>query len=210
MFKFCANIPTNIIAIIAIIVVVHSCSNEDQMPAHELPLDKIMPGDIAFRRGEGLVSDMVLFNDADGKYSHIGVIVLHNDSLKVVHAVPGENDTPDDFDRVKIDRIADFFSNKKAIKGEIMRIAMTDSQRQIITSSALQKAMTKIEFDHNYNLEDTTKLYCTELVQLLFSNAGIDLAEGRVTKINCPGLSRKYIMPSDIYKNKDLERVCFY
>ncbi len=210
MFNFHQGILLKLIALITIVSVMASCSGGNEVAKHDIPFDKIMPGDIAFRRGEGLVSDIVLFNDADGKYSHIGVVVAHNDSLKIVHAVPGENSSPDDFDRVRIDLIDDFFSPERASKGEIMRIEMADSQRQAVSTMALEKAKAKVPFDHNYNLSDTSKLYCTELLQLLFANAGINLAEERVTDINCPGFSGRYLMPSDIHKNKKLKAIYIY
>ncbi len=186
-----------------------SCA-ENCAPAPEIPLGEIKPGDLAFRRGEGIVSDVVLFNDADGLYSHIGIVVSHNDTLKVVHAVPGENDSRGDFDRVKIDLLADFFAPERALRGEIKRMEMTDSLRHAISTAAISKAAAKVKFDHNYNLADTSKLYCTELVQLIFSNSGIDLAEERITPISCPGLSRDYLMPSDIYKNRKLTTIFIY
>ena len=65
---------------------------QEQKQALQFPLDKLQQGDIAFRRGEGFISEVVVYNDAHGMYSHIGIIVKHNDSLKVVHAVPGEPD----------------------------------------------------------------------------------------------------------------------
>lgn len=186
------------------------CNTQEQKPAPQIPIDKLQQGDIAFRRGEGFISEVVVYNDANGMYSHIGVIVKHNDSLKVVHAVPGEPDFKGDFDRVKLEPIESFFSPSRALRGEIMRISLTDSMRYIINNIALEKAHQKIKFDHDYNVNDTTKLYCTELVQLIFSHMDIDLAEDRSTAINIPGMSENYIMPSDIYKNKKLISVYKY
>ena len=91
-----------------------------------------------------------------------------------------------------------------------MRIPLSDSMRNIINNIALEKAHQKIKFDHDYNVNDTTKLYCTELIQLLFSHIDIDLAENRSTVINIPGASGNYIMPSDIYRNEKLISVYKY
>ncbi|MBQ7042021.1 MAG: hypothetical protein IJN66_04885 [Muribaculaceae bacterium] len=183
---------------------------QEQKQALQFPLDKLQQGDIAFRRGEGFISEVVVYNDAHGMYSHIGIIVKHNDSLKVVHAVPGEPDFKGDFDRVKLEPIESFYSPSRASKGEIMRIPLSDSMRNIINNIALEKAHQKIKFDHDYNVNDTTKLYCTELIQLLFSHIDIDLAENRSTVINIPGASGNYIMPSDIYRNEKLISVYKY
>lgn len=206
------NIYNIIITIFTIIISMGmvQCNTQEKKQAPQIPFDKIRQGDIAFRRGEGFISEVVVYNDANGMYSHIGVIVEHDDSLKVVHAVPGEPDFKGDFDRVKLEPIESFFSPSRALRGEIMRISLTDSMRCIINNIALEKAHQKIKFDHDYNVNDTTKLYCTELVQLLFSHANIDLAEDRSTAINIPGMSGNYIMPSDIYRNKKLISVYKY
>ncbi len=187
-----------------------ACSGEISTNEIIIPEDEIRQGDIAFRRGDGVVSDIVLYNDVDGKYSHVGIIVGQSDSLMVVHAVPGEHDTANDFDRVKIESINRFFGSDVATRGAVMRMSLTDEQCRLIGLYAKEKAEAMVAFDHNYNLEDTTKLYCTELVQLLFKRIGIDLAQGRITTIICPGMSGDYIMPSDIYKNKNMTTVFTY
>lgn len=196
--------------VIAISFGMTQCVSAEQKQAPQIPFDKLEQGDIAFRRGEGFISDVIIYNDVNGMYSHIGIIVKLNDSLKVVHAVPGEPDFKGDFDRVKLEPIESFFSPSRALRGEIMRTPLTDSMRNIINNIALEKAHKKIKFDHDYNINDTTKLYCTELIQLLFSHIGIDLAEDRSTTINVPGMSGNYIMPSDIYENQKLISVYKY
>ena len=68
--------------IITILVIVISlgmtqCVSAEQKQAPQIPLDKLQQGDIAFRRGEGFISEVVVYNDANGMYSHIGIIVKH-------------------------------------------------------------------------------------------------------------------------------------
>lgn len=171
-----------------------------------IPTEKLKQGDIAFRKGEGFVSDVVLYNDADGLYSHIGLIVIHNDSIKVVHSVPGEGD----YDGVKIEPIEMFYATSRAVKGEVVRMELNDEQRRAIGEIAIKKGIDKIEFDHDYNLNDTTQVYCTELIKLLFNHIGINIVEGRSTRVNIPGMSGDYIMPSDVYRNKKLISIYKY
>ena len=192
-----------------VIIALFSCSNH-QKERPLIPIEELKQGDVAFRRGEGVISDIVLYSDADGLYSHVGLIVLHNDTIKVVHSVPGEHDDESDFDRVKIEPIEDFYSEERAERGEVLRMNLTEEQRECVAKLALEKVVHKVKFDHDYNLNDTTKLYCTEFVQLMFKNVGIDLAEGRISDILFPGMSNKYIMPSDLYKNKKLTSIYKY
>ncbi len=191
---------------IILLLTITSCS-DDTSVCRELPYDKFQQGDIVFRRGDGIVSSVVLYNDVDGKYSHVGVVVRQGDSLMVVHAVPGEHDSADDFDRVKIESIKRFFNPELATRGAVMRMPLNENQQRLIGVYAVEKADAKVAFDHNYNLADTSTLYCTEFVQLIFGKVGIDLAQGRITPIVCPGMSGDYIMPSDVYRNENLTTI---
>ena len=192
-----------------VIFALFSCSNRRKERPH-IPIEEFKQGDIAFRRGEGVISNIVLYSDADGLYSHVGLVVLHNDTIKVVHSVPGEHDDENDFDRVKIEPIENFYSVERAERGEVLRINMTNEQRECIAKLALEKVEHKVKFDHDYDLNDTMTLYCTEFVQLMFKNIGINLAEGRMSDIIFPGMTSKYIMPSDLYKNKKLTSIYKY
>ncbi|MBQ2838399.1 MAG: hypothetical protein IJE73_01980 [Muribaculaceae bacterium] len=198
------HIAIGLLSMILLLAIVACDDTNSHQPI--IPTEKLMQGDIAFRKGEGFVSDVVLYNDADGLYSHIGLIVIHNDSIKVVHSVPGEGD----YDGVKIEPIEMFYATSRAVKGEVLRMELNDEQRRVIGEIAIKKGIDKIEFDHDYNLNDTTQVYCTELIKLLFNRIGINIVEGRSTRVNIPGMSGDYIMPSDVYRNKKLISIYKY
>ncbi len=198
------HIAIGLLSMILLLAIVACDDTNSHQPI--IPTEKLMQGDIAFRKGEGFVSDVVLYNDADGLYSHIGLIVNHNDSIKVVHSVPGEGD----YDGVKIEPIEMFYATSRAVKGEVLRMELNDEQRRVIGEIAIKKGIDKIEFDHDYNLNDTTQVYCTELIKLLFNRIGINIVEGRSTRVNIPGMSGDYIMPSDVYRNKKLISIYKY
>ena len=184
-----SNLKSIIISLL-IIVLINSCADKNigDNSQHVDSIKSIVKeGDIVFRRGEGVVSRIVLAGDINGKYSHIGMIINENDTLKVAHSVPGEHNDDLDFDRVKIDAIEIFFSQNHASAGAV-----------------------NVKFDHNYDLNDTCSLYCTEFIQLLYSNIGIDISESRRTTAFIPGLQGDYIMPSDIYTNKKLKLIYNY
>jgi hypothetical protein len=187
------------------------CSGPEQPKlSPKIPIEKLQAGDIAFRRGESIASEVVLYNDIDGRYSHVGLVVETDSGLMVAHSVPGKTSTQETIDVIQIEHINHFFEPKVSVRGEIMRMNLDSVQRHLLNILALKKVDDKVPFDHNYDLSDTTKLYCTELLQLLFKNIGIDLAQGRITPINVPGLSNNYIMPSDIYNNNNLKTIFYY
>ena len=199
-----------VLHIITIVIMVGftQCTTRQVSSEFTISTNLLQEGDIAFRRGEGITSDIVAYNDADGKYSHVGVVAKIDSCFVIVHSVPGEGTEGQDI--VRAVALNDFFATDKAIKGEIMRIALDSLQQQVISKRAIEKARLQVEFDHQYNLDDTTKLYCTELLQLLFGHIGIDLAQGRTTHINVPGMTGDYIMPSDIHQNSNLESIVIF
>lgn len=193
----------------AMFMLVQGC-NGGASVERELHLPELQEGDIVFRKGGSVVSHMVLYADRGGKYSHIGVVVVKDGEFMVVHAVPGEPDFEGDTDRVKIESVDSFFDEERASSGAVMRPLVGADTLAEVAGKALELAKREVLFDHNYDLEDTTKLYCTELVDFVFRFYGMDLAEGRITHINIPGMVGDYLLPSDIYKSKKLATVfCF-
>ena len=69
--------------------------------AEDLPAGLFQDGDLAFRRGTGLTSRVVLAADKSGAYSHVGILKWMDGKWHVIHAVPGEPDYRGDEDRVK-------------------------------------------------------------------------------------------------------------
>ncbi|MDR2953792.1 MAG: hypothetical protein LBV43_01765 [Prevotella sp.] len=193
-----------IILIVSICGFIVSCTQSQTDYFNTLPHDILKEGDIVFRRGKGLASQFVLAADKYGIYSHTGIVVNVNDTLMILHAVPGEPDFAGDEDKVKIDDISSFFMQDRAESGAIMRI-----KNDTIAGKAAQKALKfyqrKTLFDHTYDLDDTTKIYCTQLIYHVYNQMGIDLTEGRRTKMNLPGFKGIYIFPSDIQKSSHLE-----
>lgn len=182
-----------------------ACTNNS--PQHnEWDALKLKEADLVFRTGRSLASRVVLASDSDGYYSHIGIIVKQNNSLLVAHAVPGESQLHEP-DIVKTESISDFFNNDKAKSGCIMRLDITTEQKHQIAMYAFQKAQCGTLFDHQYDLSDTTKLYCTELVWMAYQSAGIDITNNTRKYINFSKFKGDMIFPSHIQKNEKLKPV---
>ncbi|MBR5332359.1 MAG: hypothetical protein IKV32_03565 [Muribaculaceae bacterium] len=201
---------TAILTAFLLLVLLTQCSNDEVVKEVEIPLDSICVGDIAFRRGEGFASNMVVYHDVDGQYSHVGIVAMSDSGLVVVHAVPGAHPNQPGSDIVRAERLNEFYASWQSRTGAIMRMSLDSTQRELLNRWALEKAQQRVKFDHEYDLGDTTLLYCTELLQLLYGKIGIDLAQGRRTDITFPGLTNKYVMPSDIYKNENLTIIFKY
>ncbi len=163
-------------------------------------------GDVVFRRGSGTTSHAVLLADREGYYSHCGIVVDSAGTLLVVHAVPGEPDFEGDPDRVKADLPCTFFSNVYADAGEVCR-PDNDSIARIAADRAWRIYRRGVRFDHNYDHNDTTHLYCTQLVHLVYQQAGCVLCGPPTHQFNLPGLHCTCWLPSDLYGSKSLHSI---
>lgn len=193
-------------------VLCQACGNKDA-PSIDFPCHLFRNGDLAFRRGSGLVSRAVLSVEdklAERRYSHVGVLYFNNGVWMVIHAVLGEPDYAGQPDKVKMDSLSVFFSAERAKSGEIMRVTV-DS---LLASYAAMHACSLYEkgtlFDHKYDLADSAALYCTELVDYVYKQQGVELSEGRITEIHIPGLSGNYLLPSDIRKSNLLFTLFYF
>lgn len=135
-------------------------------------------GDLVLRCGYGVESKVVT-ESSRSLYSHIGL--LHYDREQglwmVLHAVPDEA-APDEPEWLKCERISEFYAADRAMRGAWMRVDCPDSVAEAAARYALRKVGERVEFDHDYLLSDTTRLYCTELVWRAYLHQGIDLTSG--------------------------------
>lgn len=178
-------------------------SCKDMKPEQRFENIRIQEGDIVFRRGSSLASRLVLTADHSGIYSHIGIIVRKNDAYMVIHAVPGEN-KPGQPEKVKAESLTSFFSPEKTKAGALMRMNLSRDTLRMIAVKALEIFERNTLFDHSYDLSDSVRMYCSELVWFSYESAGIDISRNKRSKIDLPPFKGNYIFPSDIQTNKDL------
>ena len=176
----------------------------------QLPQELFRDGDITFRRGTGITSRVVLAADREGTYSHTGILKKKDGQWYVIHAVPGEPDFKDDPDRVKMETVEVFFEERKAINGAIMRIAEDSASAYRAAVQAERLYHAHVLFDHDYNLADTTRMYCTELIDFVYKKQGIDLPEGRISHVNIPGFKGDYLLPNDIAQSTRLCLIYYF
>lgn len=199
-----------IILQVCVACVFQSCKEETQTVIEPLPLGMLKDGDLAFRRGVGLMSRAVLVADGKGIYSHVGILKQIDGSWFVIHAVPDEPDFAGDVDRVKVDSIARFFEIGRAVQGTVMRMSCSESAARMAAQMAYSMARRHVLFDHQYDLSDTTSMYCTELVEFVYRKVGVDLAEGRLSTVNMPGMRGCYLLPSDLMANRKLNTIYYF
>ena len=173
----------------------------------ELLQRELREGDLLFRRGIGVLGRAVVATDDEGRFSHVGIAVKVDNEWHVVHAVPDEPDFEGDFDRVKCEPIERFYDEFRAGNGAVYRTELPAETIEIAVRNALRLSTERRPFDHDYDLGDTTALYCTELVEYVFGLGGVSMSEGRQTHVNFPSMTGDYIMPSDLTKNNKLNPI---
>ena len=181
-------------------------SCQEPVPVCILPDDvELRAGDVVFRRGCGLLSHAVLKADSRGVYSHTGIVVDSCGVSMIVHAVPAEPDYNGEPDRVKMEPPERFFGSDRAVAGEVCR-PLDSIAAERAAQVAIQVYRRGTLFDHNYDCNDTTQMYCTELLLYAFSRAGLPLtATPSPTPFTLSIIKADSVfMPSDILEAEEL------
>lgn len=202
--NFNPRFPAVITCMLMLVVVVSSCGRSRA----DFTGYGLKSGDLAFRKGAGTKSRVVTTADKDGRYSHVGIVVETDSGFMVVHIAPGERVKGQKADTIKMETLEEYFAPHRAEKGEIARYGDGEAGRAA-AGHALRLLEKKVLFDHDYDLEDSVRMYCTELIWYAFIRSGIDITEGRRTHIGGFGsFNGDHIFPSDIYVNGKIETVC--
>lgn len=204
------NMIRNLMLISFIFVLVTACKSHRHETGCILPDSvKLQVGDVVFRRGGGLESHAVLLMDSEGEYSHVGIVVDTMGRKMIVHAVPGEPDFEGDMDRVKLDSVEKFFSPLYAVTGAVAR-PMDNRCGQKAAKKAMELFRRGVLFDDDYDMSDTTKFYCTELVLWAFERSGIKLLCTPPNHVELPMLKADVYYPSDVYHSKYLHTISIF
>jgi hypothetical protein len=144
----------------------------------------LQEGDIIFRHGFGVISDMII-KYAKGNYpiSHCGIIV--KDSLEKLFVIHTVSNTLAEIDGIQKDKLEVFVKGSHKNSIIITRYKYEDdTQPQKIAEQAKQYLSKQIPFDHSFDCADTTAFFCTELVYMVFKTSiGVNLYE--IPNENC-------------------------
>lgn len=133
----------------------------------------LQPGDIILRRGHGLVSDLiasVLTEEYD--VSHCGIIAESSGALWVIHSV---SSNVSEADGMQAHRLQEFVGQSKPGSVIVSRLR-TGADRGGIARHAMELLRRRVPFDHGFDLEDSTSIYCSELVwRIIRDDYGVDV-----------------------------------
>lgn len=122
----------------------------------------LQEGDVLLRQGTGPFSvQIVRFMDEIRPFSHCGIVCSINDTLQIVHSISPEFSSADG---VQTQSIPDFFADVADSNIAIVRPKMSETEKQTFVNEAKRLLRKQIKFDHNFEFNDSTKLYCSEFV----------------------------------------------
>lgn len=176
------------------IVLFAACSRKEEATVDMSGID-FAEGDLVFRRGLGAKSHAVVAADVGGVYSHSGIVVKSDSGFMIVHISPGEREVGEIEDRIKMETPGLFFAADRAQHGAVYRLQESLNICTAAAQQAVRLHSKGVRFDHDYLLNDSTEMYCTELMWYVYRLAGKDITNGKYDT---------HIFPSAIYENKEL------
>ncbi len=167
----------------------------------------IFDGDLVFRRGRSIESYVVLSADGNVRYSHVGIACIdEKGQCAIVHAVPADDNTDN---KVRIEPLSTFWAHNNSSAGAVYRLSLNGDQRKTISNYVKDILAAKIKFDGAYDLHDSSKLYCTELIRNAYQYCGIDILDGNMDTIWFPK-HIPIIFPGTLLKNNNIKQVYSY
>jgi uncharacterized protein YycO len=172
---------------------VPAVSGRGALPRLALDVPALRDGDIVLRRGLDMMSRLVLTQGDAARFSHVGLIVMRRDIPYVIHAMPEEGGHRGG---AVLESFRSFIAPSEASEVAVYRrIGLSKAQRAAIKQSAFSQL--GLPFDDRFQLSDTQKVYCTELVMRAYADAGLVLVDARA-KIQVPLLPEAVVPPDHL------------
>lgn len=171
-------------------------------PLAALDPQELKSGDIIFRSGTTVDSDIVRALDHGSPFSHVGLVDIADDAVFVIHIEPGIGGTPGNL--VRRETLGEFLSTAKADGVGLVRVK---PEYRALAPAAVRAARSfaarHLPFDPYFSLRSDDALYCTELVWRAYLASGLDLLDGSAQG---PAL-RGVVFVSALYANRYVDRI---
>ncbi|HCS19064.1 MAG TPA: hypothetical protein DIW47_00620 [Bacteroidetes bacterium] len=143
----------------------------NQVVVDAAAMEKMQDYDILLAQGQSAHSKVVkLFNGSNDDYSHIGILIREEDKVYVLHATPDGSDS----NGIRYDELQMFMDLSDVCSYTILRPQhLTDELREKLGAEISWFKAHAAPFDYDFNNHENGKLYCSELVWLVFKNAGL-------------------------------------
>lgn len=163
---------------------------------------KLSDGDLIFRKGHDLISRLVLTQGNSAQFSHVGIILIREGIVSVIHSLPEDVNTSSG---VQVESLDSFVSIENASDVAVYRITGIDTKsRQKIREYVLKQVGKP--FDTSLLMSTDDSMYCTELVVKAYIAVGITLAT-RLAAIRVTLINEPVIPPDHLRWSHRLERL---
>lgn len=156
-------------------IIISGCSEKQNKEPYCLSADDkalLRDGDIILRRGEGMLSSIIVRNLNDTvDASHCGIIIKRGDSLDVIHCLSSEVSETDGVQICSLDE----FTNE-SVPGSISVVRCRKDSTNCLSESAEYYLNVGKQFDKQFDMNDSTKFFCSEMIlRILNDRLGIDM-----------------------------------
>ncbi|MDO9153958.1 MAG: YiiX/YebB-like N1pC/P60 family cysteine hydrolase [Paludibacter sp.] len=169
------EITVLIIILLNLLFLSGGCSSSKTTDSSYYSTDSVRSGDIILRKSYGLISEIIVaqLKDTIG-ISHCGIIVKNpSKEIKVIHSLSKK---VSDVDGIQISTIEDFMNDSRIETVRVVRFRNDTTGK--IAEQACWLLKRKIPFDEDFNLADTSALYCSELpIQIIKNCFEIDISQ---------------------------------
>jgi hypothetical protein len=155
-------------------------------------------GDIVFRRMYDADSIIALnFSEGEKRYSHVGLVVDINGSLKIIHSLKDNYNSG-----VRLDTIRGYLSETKV--WAVYRYEQISNKN--INKHILAYLNKNITFDNDFDLHTDNKMYCTEFVYKVI-NTSLEKKVKKAIQASKFFANKMYVTVSDLYENTNCHLV---
>lgn len=159
--------------------------------------ESVASGDLVFRTGDEAISSVIRTIDSTG-YSHVGMVLIENRRVYVIHSTPSEH--PGVQDGVVIDTLDFFISKSIDNKVVYYKIKADFNAHELAIRNALSYK------GYPFSITTGKGIYCTELVTKSWSAANVNISTGS-KRLDLPMFHSAVIMPENIIKSENVELV---
>lgn len=130
---------------------------------------QLKDGDVILRRGNSIFSELIARNfPASEGMSHCGFIFKIDGQYQVIHTI---SKSLSDIDGIRINTLEKFVREAKQ-----NRICIIRYHKKLNSDSMKERCLAllkqKIPFDNDFDLNDSSKLYCSELLRYVYQEQG--------------------------------------
>ena len=176
-------------------------SRKKQADIAALNPSEIQDGDLILAEGNSLQGKLVnLLNIKGDQFTHIGILVNDSNQLFVLHATPDGTLA----NGVRYDSLQTFIALGNVSAYQILRSTsllpdeFSQLQQQIDSFRSAE-----YPFDYSFDNYDNSELYCSELIWLVYSRAGLlDMANIDFSSVIYPSNFKRYPDFELIYSSK--------